>query len=1047
MSNNGDGTNTIIKPPVYDGKEPYIFVSYSFEDEYAVFPEIKRFQDMGYNVYYGYDGIENSEKYVNALRKCSVFVVFFTPNSANCDRVTEEIYNALDNEKNILPIYLVETELDSLLEFKLIDFNPISKYNLEPNKYFSRCNTSFLNFNLKPNRDPTNSKLIPGIGREPLTAYRGNNSYMFVSYAHKDSKIVFPEIKRFQDMGYNVWYDEGIGAGNEWLNDVVKHLKGSDVVVMFITNNSVASKNVKKEFKYSINKEKHILPIYLEDFDEIKMDDEWEYELHSIQGILKTTLDEEEYIFKFTEAFDQFEFKPNVDYGYEDFVLDKSDIDNLRLSGRPCGYAYDAYYADIESKAISKYVNDFFEILVFDDDYYNENDYKNLLKSSIDVFLQEKTILNAYEVYWIFFNIYQIIPSDKSNGEEVILVKNMILDLIDVIKDCWCDNYDVDDVQKDIFIHSVNVFILGLAVYSQNEEYRQAFRSYVENSDYENYYQINHEVSHEEFLYRWGITSLLHDMYYPFEKMEKFARPATSFYKDLSFVLHKNMNSDRINNLNNIVKLPPYNFTDLYARRYPETRFLDLYKPTDLLAHRISQNFKFDNKNFNLLKKHLNYFFIDWINDNEFEEHGLVSALLVLDSYAYQIQEYKNDRDLFFYPILDSAVAIFLQDYYNKTLQNKPFKFRKLNPYQSPLAYLLILCDNILEFIKSPQTVFDNNVNIISDLQINDKYFDITYSVNSSSFKSNEFNLKSDLDIDSIFLKGLRMQVDSDNLNNNPEIFVLSNNRYNNSLEHCEKLAQAIDNKQNSKVKLSNIKKAKSMLNELNMVGYEITVASDERKSIMEFSDDDSIYLAMMNHEEWCEEKMNPGWIQRGDVRDDSNLIHEDMVPWDDLTTEIQMQYIENVKNIPRLIHLAGFEIVPSRFRMLLEKLFDSYDGENVETMPYYIKKLKLDLIIEVLSALNYFVVDLEYLNSPIYHFDDYSLEYLAERYHNKWYHLSMGFGWNYDRVYDSSLKTSPNLVPWYDLDYETKESIIRIFRNLPEICAEVGLKIITNTY
>lgn len=158
-------------------------------------------------------------------------------------------------------------------------------------------------------KDPTNSKLIPGVGRQPLPAYRGDASYIFVSYAHADSYRVFPEILRFQDMGYNIWYDEGICAGNEWLDNILEHLENADLFIVFVTNNSVQSSNVKKEFRYAIDENKFILPIYLEDFNEIEMDREWKYELRGIQGILKTTLNEEEYVFKFTEAFEDFGFE------------------------------------------------------------------------------------------------------------------------------------------------------------------------------------------------------------------------------------------------------------------------------------------------------------------------------------------------------------------------------------------------------------------------------------------------------------------------------------------------------------------------------------------------------------------------------------------------------------------------------------------------------------------------------------------------------------------------------------------------------------------
>ena len=63
-----------------------------------------------------------------------------------------------------------------------------------------------------------NSRLISGIGRIPFPAYRGNEPYIFVSYAHKNAEAVFAEINRWNKQGYNIWYNEGIAPGNEFIS-------------------------------------------------------------------------------------------------------------------------------------------------------------------------------------------------------------------------------------------------------------------------------------------------------------------------------------------------------------------------------------------------------------------------------------------------------------------------------------------------------------------------------------------------------------------------------------------------------------------------------------------------------------------------------------------------------------------------------------------------------------------------------------------------------------------------------------------------------------
>jgi len=42
---------------------------------------------------------------------------------------------------------------------------------------------------------------------KPFPAYQGDDPYIFVSYAHDDADLVFPEMQRLRDAGFNVWYD------------------------------------------------------------------------------------------------------------------------------------------------------------------------------------------------------------------------------------------------------------------------------------------------------------------------------------------------------------------------------------------------------------------------------------------------------------------------------------------------------------------------------------------------------------------------------------------------------------------------------------------------------------------------------------------------------------------------------------------------------------------------------------------------------------------------------------------------------------------------
>lgn len=1086
MDNNSNVTEKPLPP--YFGSEPYIYVSYAPEDKYAVYPEIKRFQNQGFNVFYDE---KCGDIKVKELENCTVFIIFLTPNSAKLDRILEEVEFAEENQINILPIYLVETELDPLLDFTLSEINSISKFKWDLEKYTSQYMESFKGFGLKSNKNSLKSKLVPGQGRVPFPAYRGEGSYMFISYAHKDSDIVFPEIKRFQDMGYNVWYDEGIGAGNEWLKDVVNHLVESDLFVVFITRNSVASKNVRKEIKYAIHKDKNILPIFLEDFDNIDMESDLEYELSVIQAIIKTTLNEDEYIFKFTEAFHHFGFEPSNEVDEE--LFERIELKNPKDVLIDNSLEYDILYSDLDSDCIKPFLDDFFENLAIYDDFHNNHYYKEILKSSIEVFLENKSFYDAYEVYKIFFGIYQILERDKSSdrgfSDNLDNEPNTILELIEVIIKYASMIYRDSNQFKKIFIHSVNVFILGLIVYSQNKNYKEFFKNYVQNSPYEKYYIDSYgELSDEEFLYRWGLASLLHDIYLPLENIgENWNK---RLYEEFDLILGKTRIIEDFNDLNEIYK-KDYYFKENFENTYNYTKFFDLFKPTDIMAHKISLDFP--DLDLKLLVGNLNNF-IDLMHESEFMEHGLLAAFLVLDSYGYQIQEYAKDSSFFFYPVVDSATAIFLHNYYRYFLQNEPFNLKQLYPQDSPLAYLLIFCDNILEFYKKPETIIDENINEITNLQFDGDGFYAENHVKSFSYGfafSNELSLDELLDTTSIFNGGVSVNLDLNNLHNINEIFKFDGGLYDYHMKNVEKIAiqlhqtdidsvtreyeeklanGTLDGNTKAKfegltdfdglsyvLKIANFRQALSIPKKLNLIGCEIVAMDDERESILEFSDDDIITLARFEHQEWCKQKIDQGWTY-GPVRNVDELIHDCLVPWEELPSMFQQYDIDSVKYIPELVINSGFKIVLSKLKLLTFQLYkfsenidDDLEVKQIfDNLHYQLKELNLkktDLIIESLSNLNYMVVDKSHRCEPVVSFNDDERKYFAQYVHDEWCNLNNSLGWRFGDYYDLDLKINPNLKSWENLSPDYAKMQVDIFNVLPQFCDGVGLKIIKNNY
>ncbi|MBP3870219.1 MAG: toll/interleukin-1 receptor domain-containing protein [Faecalicoccus sp.] len=123
-----------------------------------------------------------------------------------------------------------------------------------------------------------------------MRAYEGDKPYIFVSYAHKDSKKVFQIIEQLQKRGYRIWYDEGIEPGTEWPENIAQHLIKSDTFIAFVTENSMNSANCRREINFALSKEKPFLTIILE---KTEIPAGMELQISAQQSILKYNYSDE----------------------------------------------------------------------------------------------------------------------------------------------------------------------------------------------------------------------------------------------------------------------------------------------------------------------------------------------------------------------------------------------------------------------------------------------------------------------------------------------------------------------------------------------------------------------------------------------------------------------------------------------------------------------------------------------------------------------------------------------------------------------------------
>lgn len=98
-----------------------------------------------------------------------------------------------------------------------------------------------------------------------LKAYKGNEAYAFVSYAHNDSHTVGDYVRELQKHNARLWFDEGIKFGNEWPAEIEERLNNAELCIVFYSKSANASKNVRDEINYARTQNIKLYICYIED--------------------------------------------------------------------------------------------------------------------------------------------------------------------------------------------------------------------------------------------------------------------------------------------------------------------------------------------------------------------------------------------------------------------------------------------------------------------------------------------------------------------------------------------------------------------------------------------------------------------------------------------------------------------------------------------------------------------------------------------------------------------------------------------------------------
>ena len=87
---------------------------------------------------------------------------------------------------------------------------------------------------------------------------------LFISYSRADIDYVRRLVDVLRDKGFNIWFDANIRSGQHWDQTIQQEITKSDILIIILSINSVASNNVMDEASYAMSKDKTIIPVRID---------------------------------------------------------------------------------------------------------------------------------------------------------------------------------------------------------------------------------------------------------------------------------------------------------------------------------------------------------------------------------------------------------------------------------------------------------------------------------------------------------------------------------------------------------------------------------------------------------------------------------------------------------------------------------------------------------------------------------------------------------------------------------------------------------------
>lgn len=300
--------------------------------------------------------------------------------------------------------------------------------------------------------------------------------------------------------------------------------------------------------------------------------------------------------------------------------------------------------------------------------YNKEKDIDRLcLSNAIKRFLKSGKKEDAFDIYYCYLEMF-VGDYEKTRR------------MIELLSEFEANGSGLLMKHRDHYVHSVYVFLIGLAIFESNDIYRD---------EYKKFYRINDDkkASHH-FLEYWGLASLFHDIGYPFElPFEQVAsyfevhgdkrsdRPYIAYNGIESFTtINKNISKKIASLFDNDENHIFDNTNEMFAR---------------LLSDKLSKTYAI---NYTQMLSVMNSKPTNPNKFGHFMDHAYFSSLLL---FKKLFEELNADIKI---ETLDALTAILMHNslykfsiaYYKNDDLNIPFKCEI-----HPLAYMLMLCDEL----------------------------------------------------------------------------------------------------------------------------------------------------------------------------------------------------------------------------------------------------------------------------------------------------------------------------------------------------------------